>query len=833
MILFFRSQVHISRLLLFLTLFVNVCFAQIKPQTSSEIYENILKLNTLGNALYVAAHPDDENTLLISYLSKERKLRTAYIAMTRGDGGQNLIGSEQSEYVGLLRTHELLEARKVDGGEQYFTRAVDFGYSKSTDEALQKWGKEQILSDLVLRIRKFKPDVVINRFPTDTRAGHGHHSASAVLSAEAFDAANDPTKFPDQVKKYGIWQVKRVVWNSYNRGFTNTKPEEGSYVPIPLGDFNAVLGKSYPEIAAEARSKHRSQGFGSAPTRNDRSDFAIAIKGTNATQDVLDGIDLTWNRVPQGKAIAKQLESIVKNFNFKMPNNSTGDLIKLYSSIEKMPDNHFKENKLNECLNLILACSGIYLEAFSQQYYTTPGDVSKVFFTAVNRSNNKITLHKVSMRGQGSADSLYSKVLENNKAFDKYVDVKMNPDALISQPYWMINESQNGIYTIDNEDLNGLPMAPSALNASFEFSINGTKLIYSHPVRYKYTEPSRGEIYKYFEVRPPFMANLDQKVYLFSDSQAKKVKVAVRCVNPDTLASVSLQVPNGWIYSPTSIPLRFTEKNQELKVEFSLIPPPNSSDASIEAIVKYKGKEYSRGLKTISYEHIPELNTFPLSKAKVSKVDLVKKGNAIGYIAGAGDEVPDALRQIGYQVDLLTEKEVQGGLAKYDAILIGVRAYNTEDWLVNAQNLLFDYVKNGGRMIVQYQTQAFYGTVKTKELGPYSLSIGRGRITDENAEMKVLKPEEPILNSPNKINESDYKNWVQERGLYFAEKWSDKYKTVFSIKDQGETDQEGALLYTPYGKGYYVFTGLSFFRQLPAGVPGAFRLMANLISVGL
>lgn len=804
--------------------------AQPKALSSSEIYQNIQKLNTVGNAMYIAAHPDDENTLLIAWLSKEKKVRTAYMAMTRGDGGQNLIGSEQGEYVGLLRTHELLEARKIDGGEQYFSRAVDFGFSKQTEEALSTWGKDKILEDLVYQIRKFQPDVLINRFPPDARAGHGHHSASAVLAAEAFDAAADPTKFPEQLKNVKVWQAKRLVWNTFNRGFTNAEPTDGPFIKLPLADYSPLLGKSYSEIAAEARSKHRSQGFGSAPTRNERFDFAINIKGEPAKEDLFDGIDLTWRRIQGGEPIGKALDDILSQFDFKSPSKSVKNLIEVYKAIEKTPESIYKTNKLSECLNLILACSGIYCEANAATNMISPGQTLKVFATAVNRSNLDVKIENFKIYGAASKDSVLGKSLTYNKSIDFAVDTKIPATAGITQPYWLNEKPEKGIYKVQEDKFRGLPMAPDALWAEFTLNILGESLKYTHPIKYKYTEPSIGEIYKYLEIRPEIMLNLDQKVYIFADNKPKKVGVMVKSNIANNSTKVKLNLAAGWNYEPKEIEVNFTEKNQEKPVFFTVTPPTNSSETEIKALASTANGTFSKSLKNVKYEHIPELNVFPEATAKANRINLLKKGQNIAYIAGAGDEVPESLKQIGYDLTNLNETTIKGNLAKYDAIIVGVRAYNTEDWLVNAQNTLFEYVKNGGNLIVQYQTQAFYGTVKTKELGPFPISIGRGRVTEENAEMKVLRATDPILNTPNKIDSKDYDGWIQERGLYFAEKWSDKYTSVYSIKDTGETEQEGSLLYTKYGKGTYIFTGLSFFRQLPAGVPGAFRLMANLIS---
>lgn len=823
-----------KKLWLFYFLFASswAAMAQQKALTSSEILHGIQKLNTVGNAMYVAAHPDDENTLLIAWLSKEKKTRTAYFAMTRGDGGQNLIGNEQGEYVGLLRTHELLEARKIDGGEQLFSRAVDFGFTKKTEEALLTWGKQNILEDLVYQIRKFKPDVIINRFPPDDRAGHGHHSASAVLSAEAFDAAADPKMFPEQLKEVEVWQAKRLVWNSYMRGFTNQEPTEGTFVKLSLGDYNSLLGKSYPEIAAEARSKHRSQGFGSAVTRNERYDYAIHVKGEAAKNDIFDGVDLSWGRIKGGKKVGELLDKVIQNYSVMNPSASVPSLIEVYKTIDALPTSVYKENKKSECLALIMACSGLYFEVNPAAYSTSPGQTLKLFSMAIKRSTLDVTLKNVSISGVAQRDTILNASLNYNKALENSFEIRIPQTAPITQPYWLWEKQQKGFYDVKDAEKRGLPMASDPLMAHFSFEINGTTLTYTAPIKYKYTEPSLGEIYRYLEIRPEIMLNLDQKVYVFADQSPKQIGVLLNANVANTEAKIRLEVGAGWKVSPEITTVSISEKNKEKKIFFTVTPPANASEIEIKAVAETTHGIFDRSIKTVKYEHIPELTIFPVASAKANHIQIEKRGNKIGYIAGAGDEVPDALRQIGFEVTPINESNVAMDLSVFDAIMVGVRAYNTENWLVNAQDQLLNYVNSGGTLVVQYQTQAFYGTVKTKDLGPFPLTIGRGRVTDENAEMKVLRPEHSLLNYPNKITEKDYEGWVQERGLYFADKWSDKYETIYAIKDQGETEQEGALLYAKHGKGHYIFTGLAFFRQLPAGVPGAYKMVSNMLSIG-
>ena len=750
--------------------------------------------------------------------------------MTRGDGGQNLIGSEQSEYVGLLRTHELLAARGVDGGEQYFTRANDFGFTKTTDEALATWGKQQVLSDLVWRIRSLKPDVIINRFPPDNRAGHGHHSASAVLSAEAFKLAADPTAFPEQLKYVSVWQAKRLVWNSYTPGFQNNAPD-GSYIKVPLGNYNPLLGKSYPEIAAEARSMHKSQGFGAAKVRNQRFDYALHVAGEAAQNDLFDGVDLSWNRIKGGNKIAEMVNNAIKSFDAENPAKLIPALQKIHAEIEKLEKNVWTDYKKKQVEELIIACAGLWFEANAADYSAARGEKVKINVNVVQRSDAAITLQKVIL-GANLKDSVMNVALKNNEALSIPLEMQIPVNQEISQPYWLIEPKEKGFYKVENQELRGLPMKPSNLVCEYQFLIDGKKYSFQTPINYKYVEPADGEFYRYFEIRPEICVNIDQKVYALADNQAKEVSVTVKASKSNTGGVLTLAVKDGWKFEPASIPFELKAKNEEKKFTFKVFPPLGASETTLQALVITKTDTLKRGIASIDYKHIPKLTLYPNAEAKLLKIDLQKKGTKIGYIAGTGDEVPAALLQIGYEVSMLTQNDFAKDLSIFDAIIVGVRAYNTEDWLKFQQEKLMSYVENGGNMIVQYQTNAFYGTPKTSSMGPYTFGIGRNRVTDEDAEVKFIKPEHSLLNYPNKITSKDFSGWIQERGLYFADKWSDKYETILMMHDQNETEQEGSLLYAKYGKGNYIFTGLAFFRQLPAGVSGAYRLFANMISVG-
>lgn len=814
-----------SLLLLFYSV---VAMSQQPALSSGEIYQGLLKLNTVGSAMYIAAHPDDENTLLITWLSKDQKVETGYIAMTRGDGGQNLIGTEQGPEAGVLRTQELLKARSVDGGQQFFTRAVDFGYTKTTDEALKTWGKEKVLYDLVYRIRKFKPDVMITRFPPDDRAGHGHHSASAVLAAEAFDIAGDKTKFPDQLKTVTVWQPTRLVWNHYARGFRNQSPEEGSFIQVSLGDFNKVLGESYQEIAAEARSMHKSQGFGSAKVRNNRTDYLLHVKGKIAKNSLFDDVDLTWDRVPGAKAVGQQIKQLIDSYDFKDPEKSVGKLLAVYKSIKSLPASHYKDIKLAQTKALILATSGLWIEAIADNQYVSQGDTARVFFQANNRSNVPVKLIAIKYN---DAQTAVNKALTNNDLTEISTEIFFDKNYKISQPYWLLEEPEKGFYKVADASLVGMPFQPTALEVTFSTEVNGVPIDFETPLIYKYVEPSIGEIYQPFAVRPEAMVNFQQSVFTFTDNKPKNVFLNIKTSKDNVDGKVKLVLPEGWKSTPESQRFSIAKKGNEAVVQFSLTPPTTAAQTEITAELSINESSYDRGFNIVNYAHIPFTTLFPKAAAKAIKVELKTVAKRVGYIMGAGDEVPVALQNMGYDIKQLNQGNTLIELPNLDVVIIGVRAYNTETWLPLIQQQLFSFVNAGGTLITQYQTSSFFGPADKFEVGPYPLKIGRSRVTDENSAVAFVNASDKLLNYPNKISQRDFEGWIQERGLYFADSWSDKYQTVLKMKDQGETELEGSLLYAKYGKGNYIFTGLSFFRQLPVGVPGAYRLLANLIAV--
>jgi LmbE family N-acetylglucosaminyl deacetylase len=811
----------------------NIVAQPVKPMPAGEVLLNLKKLNVLGTALYMAAHPDDENTIMLSWLAKERKVRTAYLSVTRGDGGQNLVGSELSDLLGLIRTQELLAARSIDGPEQYFTRANDFGFSKNTEETMQVWGKDAVLADVVWRIRNLRPDVIICRFPPDARAGHGNHSASAVLAEEAFKISGDPTKYPEQLKYVKPWQAKRVVWNTFNFGTVaqTQKPAEKDWIQVDIGAYNPLLGKSYNEIAAESRSQHKSQGFGVPRGRGARPEYFVHKFGERADKDVFDGVDITWNRVKGGATIEALVNDAIKNFNPENPSAIVPTLVKAYQLVNNLEDEYWKTQKKKELENLIIGCSGLYFEANPNEFSAASGEKINVITTAIKRSELPISLNKIRLIGLGK-DTTMKMDLGNNELQRLTFPTEIPKGQPFTQPYWLAEKKMGkGMYRVDNQELIGLPEKPADLQAEFSFVIDNQPFTFTTPIIFKYTDEVRGELYRSFEIRPEISANIADKVYVFADNQAKDVEITLKSAKANVSGNLSLELPTGWKSNPATIDFTLANKYQEQKVVFKVTPSAKDSEGQIKVSVKTLNGVFDRGIRTVAYDHIPPQTLFPISDAKVVKLDIKTKGKTIGYIAGAGDEVPAALRQIGYSVTMLTEKEFNEDLSKFDAIVVGVRAYNTEERLVFYQKKLMEYVEKGGNMVVQYQVNNQLQKVEGG-MGPYPFKVSRERVTVEEAEIRFLKPESILLNQPNKITSKDFDGWIQERGLYFANEWDSKYETIISSNDPNEKPLDGGLLYTKYGKGNYIFTGYAFFRQLPAGVSGAYRLFANFISAG-
>lgn len=817
-----RSNRLICGMIVALFLGFSAAQAQTAPtMNASDIRLQLKKLQTLGSVLYIAAHPDDENTKLLGYLAREGRYRTGYLSLTRGDGGQNLIGNEQAEQLGLIRTQELLAARRIDGAEQFFTRANDFGFSKDPEETFTIWDRRKILEDVVWVIRKFQPDVIVCRFPADSRAGHGHHTASAMLAAEAFTAAADPTQFPEQKM---VWQAKRILWNTYAFGSINTTSED--QFKIDLGTYNPLLGKGYGEIAAESRSQHKSQGFGVPSTRGTSIEYFLTIKGDAPKKTLFDGVNTTWERV--NPAIGKKVAAVLQQYNDEDPSTSIPALIAIRKDILALPDGYWKTQKLRETEQLIVACAGIWAEAYSTSAEVVPGEGMKASLQLINRSAVPVTLEKI--RVNGTEESL-NKLLENNRFVTMDRSLTVPASTPISQPYWLQQPHPQGMYVIPDHALTGYPENIPSLTATFELNIQGATIALTRPFMYKFTDPVKGEVFRPLVIAPPVITSLDNQVYIYTKATPQAVPVKVHAMKDQVSGVVRLQLPAGFKADKAEIPYELKGKGDETEVVFQVSPVSVNGQNIVDTmtvVATTNGRDYTVSMTSIQYDHIPSITIFPASGARLVTVDLRYDGRRIGYIPGAGDKVAESLRQIGYEVTILDEKEIMtGDLSRFDAIVTGVRAYNTQERLRYWQPRLMEYVKAGGVMLVQYNTN---GKLHAPEAGPFPFSLSRDRVTDENAPVTFLLPKDSVFTYPNQITEKDFEGWVQERGLYFPAGTDAAYRKPFAMNDPKDKPMDGSTIIANYGKGKYVYTGLSFFRQLPAGVPGAYRLFVNMIS---
>lgn len=804
--------------------------AQQKQLNAAEIQLALAKLNTTGSVLYIAAHPDDENTRLLTYLANERKLRTGYLSMTRGDGGQNLIGTEQGELLGLIRTQELLAARRTDGAEQFFTRANDFGFSKNPEETFRIWNKEEILSDVVWVIRNFQPDLIITRFPTDGSGGHGHHTASAILAEEAFDAAADPDRFPEQLKYVKPWKTKRMVWNGFN--FQGLAQSDGKdFVKMDIGAYNVLLGKNYGEIASESRSMHKSQGFGVPMQRGGMNESFRYVKGDSLKQSIFEGMNFGWSKVTGGKKVEALILKAQKAYTPAQPSAIIPILLQVYDACDQLADPYWKEQKKKETMQLIKACTGLWFEATASDFTTVPGQSVKLTVSAINRSGTAVQLQSVKLLN--SFDTTFNATLANNALFSYTKEIQVPLETPVSNPYWLSAPHSLGLFTVNNQLLIGKPESDPNLVAAWTFSIAGKTFSMNSPVRYKWTDPVKGELYRAVEVLPQVTINMHERVLVFTDMQPRKLKVTVKAFADQSKGVLRIaQVPSLKI-SPTEQNFSLDKKGDEAVYEFTISPAGNTTEtATLHVTADIDTNTYTQSLTRIEYDHIPVQTWLREASVKVETINLKKKGKKIGYIAGAGDEVPEAIKQMGYEVVMLSDEKISNDtLSNYDAIITGVRTYNINERMKFHYPKLMQYVQNGGNLIVQYNTNNFISSVKA-DIGPYPFKVTRDRVTDETAEMRIVNPGHPVLNTPNKITAADFDGWVQERGLYFVSDIDPKYQTIFSCNDPGEKANEGSMIITQYGKGYFVYTGIAFFRELPAGVPGAYRLFANMISLG-
>jgi LmbE family N-acetylglucosaminyl deacetylase len=804
---------------------------------ASSIAQELRAFGVLGSVLHIGAHPDDENSQLITYLARGRHYRAAYLSLTRGDGGQNVMGSEFGEELGVIRTHELLAARRIDGGRQFFTRAIDFGYSKSYDETLRIWDRQQVLSDVVRVMRTYRPDVVITSSPEPSPGQHGHHTASAILGMEAFKLAGDSKAFPDQLDTLTPWQPKRILMGGGRGG----GGENAQAVRIDVGGTDPLTGESFSSISGRSRSQHKTQ-FGNISGRGGGSGPSyqsfVLLGGAPATADLMDGIDTTWARIPGGAEIAKITGEAIEKFD---PNNAAASvpmLSAIRARVAALPSDVFLDEKRLQLDKIILACLGLSVASTVRQAEVVPGEALTLRNTVTVRSA-VVPVKWQGLSAPGMAQPLqFGEALRVNQAASHDAQLKLPSDTPLSQPYWLRAEPATGLYRVDNPKLIGQPENPPALPVRFDLEIGGQQFkVTTEPVQVG-SEPGKDENAnsllategRKLEVVAPIALAFASEVRLFAPAAVRTVEVEVKALRPGAAGSLRLDAPAGWRIAPSAQSFRLAKVDEKARLSFNVTAPAQPASAVITAEADVGGRRYRNARVDIHYEHIPPILLQPLALIRAVSFDLQKRGSRIGYLPGAGDSVAEALAQMGYEVKLLTGADLTAeGLRGLDAVVIGVRAFNVRDDLAAHLPALFEYVKAGGNVLEQYNRP---NGLKTDQFAPYSLRLSNDRVTDENAAVTFLAPGHPVLTTPNKISSADFEGWIQERGIYYPNQWDDRWTAILASGDPGEQPLKSGLLVAQYGEGYFVYTGLVFFRELSAGVPGAYRLFANLVSLG-
>jgi LmbE family N-acetylglucosaminyl deacetylase len=799
--------------------------AAAEPATNSApaMLQELKSFREMGSVLYIAAHPDDENTLLIAYLARGRNYRTAYLSVTRGDGGQNVLGPQFDEKLGVARTQELLAARRLDGGRQFFTRAMDFGFSKDYRETLRIWDRQQVLSDVVRVIREFRPDVVINRFSTQPGGTHGHHTASAVLGLEAFKLAGDPKAFPEQ--ELPPWQPRRIFVNGRNEGA----------IHLEINGNDPVLGISFSELAGRSRAMHKTQGFdnfrgfGGGGGGGPRTESFQLLAGEPATNDILDGIDTTWNRVRGGAEIGKLADSIIAEFNPQDVSASVPALLKIHGLLAALPDKDSVVAEKSAQLDHILqSCLGLEVATTVAQAEVVPGETMELQYSAMIHS--AIPVRWVGVRDQGMERDLKKIELRPNEPQVFEFKAALPPGTPLSQPYWLREDHTPGMFVVDDASLIGSPENPPVFPIQYVFAVGDQTLIVPDEPVQVLTNSAGVEIRRKLDVIPPVSFKFPSDVALFAPGKSHPVEVEILASRAHLSGALQLETPAGWTVSPAKQPFALAAVGDRKTFRFEITAPTELITGKIIASAEIGGVRYRNEREEISYPHIPRQLLQPLASLKALSLDLGIRGHKIGYLPGAGDTVADCLKEMGYVVRQLNDSDLTtNGLQGLDAVVIGVRAFNVRTNLAPHLPALFAYVESGGTVIAQYNRP---DGLKTSQLAPFDLHLSGERVTDETAAMTLLAPEHPVLNTPNKITSADFEGWVQERGIYFPNQWDDHFTPILACNDPGEQPLKGSLLVAPSGRGWFVYTGLVFFRELPAGVPGAYRLFANLISLG-
>jgi LmbE family N-acetylglucosaminyl deacetylase len=867
--------------------FLLLCFLLFLSEAESQVrtvYDKgvlglgqILKrLQTTASALHIGAHPDDEDSALLAYLARKEQARTAYLSLNRGEGGQNAIGSEIFEPLGIIRTEELLQARQFDGAEQFFTRAMDFGFSKTLAESSRLWNEKIILEDMVRVIRTYRPLVIISRFTGTPADGHGHHQLAGYLTTIAFKAAADPNQFPEQLKEgLKTWQAKKLY---VSQGFM-PNPQNVPTLLLNTGEHDFLLGRSYYEIAIEGRSQHKSQEMGGLELRGKQTSGVRLLESfvpTNPEKEtsVFDGIDTSlvgaaelFGEKNNQHLLTKlmELQKIAKKALENFDPLNTEKLIPILSEgfkvtqeAELLTENFdcklILKQKKTEFAKALMLASGIVVDALSDNETPIPGSSVTVAVRIFAPEKIEIKIGEISLKlPKGwKAEKIVSITpaqetalsIQREKArYSEFFKVSIPKNEKPTQPYWLESPRENFIFVWNDEESKSFSFQPSLIRAKGKIAIADVEIPFEKDVEYRYADAVRGEIRRNINVVPRISVATDSEFIISPISNEKtereiKVSVINNGIDP-TKGTLKLLLPEGWSSSPVSVDFQLENKGERASFAFKVtIPPSVQGDYKVIAQAVSGGEVFDQTMHTVSYPHIQTHRYYKKAQTEIKIFDLKVAQVNVGYIMGSGDKVPEAIKRMGLNVTLLEEKDLSiGDLSKFDVIVVGIRASQVRPDFVANNNRLLNYVRAGGVLIVQYQQPDYI----RQNLAPYpakmevvtrgSQVISNLRVTDENAPVKILVPDHPIFNFPNKITDEDWIGWIQERNLYCFTEFDPRYIPLLESHDEGEPENKGGMLYAEIDRGKFIYTAYSWFRQLPAGNKGAYRIFANMLSL--
>jgi LmbE family N-acetylglucosaminyl deacetylase len=774
-----------------------------------------------GRVLMIGAHPDDEDTALLAYLARGVHARTGYLSLTRGDGGQNIIGPELGEALGVIRTEELLQARRLDGAEQFFTRAYDYGFSKTLAEAKQKWDERLVLCDVVSVIRKFRPHVVVAQFNGTPSDGHGQHQYAGYISPIAVKAASDATQC----------QQSGPVWTT-TKFYVRHRGQGDPTLRINTGQYDFVLGRSYFEIAMHARSQHRSQEQGVLELKGTQYSNLnlIAPSGETRDADIFSGVTYTGRNVgmlaSEARDISKPRE-LLPRLTVLLPDPSSAEPASSTMSTDPL------------VADAILRASGTRIDVLADRDTAVPGESFPVSVRMFQPQPEEVKIVDVSFNlptEKASEPSTGAQTPFRREAanWSSYFTLTVPADSIPTQPYWLLSQRKGELFEIAGGVAASEPFGARPAEASITCEVMGKRFTIRKPVEYRFADDIRGELRRDLSIVPRITVGTDKDLMVVStrsDQQTRDVSVAVRNnTSGPSSGKVRLVLPAGWTSSPAEADFSMTRKGESTSVRFTVNIPRSAGVGSFEIKPEAVagGQTFAQSMQTIAYEHIQTHRIYRPAKVDVKIVDVQTAPVKVGYVRGSGDRVPDAIRELGLGVDEIDDAMLAAGdLSRFQTIVVGIRAYQVRPALVANNKRLLEFANNGGTLIVQYQLPPTYSQ---PNLTPYPAQMGP-RVSDENAAVMIVEPMHPIFNYPNKITQDDFKGWVQERNLYNFSTMDPKYVGLLESHDAGEAENKGGLVIADVGKGKFVYCSYSLFRQLPAGVPGAYRLLANLVSL--